>query len=92
MMTSRMMENRKPQKASSIHSSLQSCTDGLHQKAPGSPRGPPRLLTDRHLDILKVILDQMMKMTDAETCFCRREKDTTKKKTHKYLQRCRGYL
>lgn len=36
MMTNRMMEKRKPQKASSIHSSLQSCTHASHQKTPGS--------------------------------------------------------
>lgn len=63
------MENKKPQKASSIHSSLQSCRDSVRQKVPAGPRRAyeGRPLTDRHLDILKVILDQMMKMTEAET-------------------------
>lgn len=73
MMTNRMMENKKPQKASLSHSSLQSCRDSFHHKThtsqgrTSSPEG--QVLTDRHVDNLNVILDQMMKMTDAETRF-----------------------
>lgn len=45
------------------------------------------LLTDRHLDLLKVILDQTMKMTDAETSCQRREEN---KKTTTINFRCDG--
>lgn len=67
------MENKKPQKASLSHSSLQSCRDSFHHKTHTSQRrtlSPEgQVLTDRHVDNLNVILDQMMKMTDAETQF-----------------------
>lgn len=80
-MTNRMNENKKRQKASSIHSSLQSYGDILHQEIQKFPEKSGRtrnsgwnfinyVLTVIHLDILKVFVDQMMKMTDAETNKC----------------------
>lgn len=93
MMTNRMMENKKPQKASSIHSSLQSCREASHQKMTAAGgHEEAQVLTDRHLDILKVILDQMMKMTDAETCFHRCEENEKTMIRRCDDQRCCGYL
>lgn len=86
MMTSRMMEKRKAQKASLSHSSLQSCRHSSRHH-PHTGRAPPDapVLTDRQEDILKVILDQMMKMTDAERCLqtCEDNRDTV-------ISRCDG--
>lgn len=68
-MTNRMMEKRKAQKASLSHSSLQSCRHTLVTLVAGGDRrlrDAGQVLTDRQEDTLKVILDQMMKMTDAE--------------------------